>query len=206
MLIGAFALYAVTAAAALWLAHRLVTPLRPGPALLLTAAPLLLTGKAFLTGGVYAPLDILYDADPFGARRVELGIGQDRAPTLGDLVYLVLPGRAAVRASLARRDLPLWNPDVLAGDPLLAMQQPAVLHPSAGLALLLPLSQAWTFEMALRLFLALLSGYLFFEDFLACEVAALLGAVAWAFSDYVVCFLGFPHALAVAPFPLLLLG
>ena len=204
--LGALALYAVAAAVALWIAHRLVLPLRRRSALILAAAPLLLTGKAFLTGGVYAPLDILYDADPFGAHRVELGVAPDRTPTLGDVAYLSMPGRVAVRSSVRRGAFPSWNAYVLAGDPLLAMQQPAVLHPFTALGLTVPLPQAWTFDAALRLFLALLSGYLFFFDLVSDEAAALFGAVAWGFSDYVLFFQGFPHGLAVAPFPLLLLG
>jgi hypothetical protein len=204
--LGSLALYGAAAALALWLAHRFVLPLRLGPAFLLAAAPLLLTGKAFVTGGVYAPVDILYDGDPFQARRAALGLPPDRTPSLSDVVYQEIPWRAAVRASLGRRELPLWNPYLLAGEPLMAMQQPVVLHPATWLSLLLPLPQSWTFEMGLRLFLAMLCGYLFFLDLCASEVAALLGAVAWALSDYFVFFLGYPLSPAVAPLPLLLLG
>ena len=175
-------------------------------ALLLAAAPLLLTGKAFLTGGVYAPIDILYDFEPLSPRRASVGVGSTQTPVLGDVVTLNIPWRAAVRASLRRGELPLWNPYALAGDPLLAMQQPAVLHPINLLGLIPPLPQAMTFEAAARLFLALLCGYLFFADLVPGEAARLTGAVGWALSDYFAFFLGFPHALAVAPFPLLMLG
>jgi hypothetical protein len=95
---------------------------------------------------------------------------------------------------------------VLAGEPLLAVQQPAVFHPGTWIGFLLPLAQAWTFEMALRYLLALLSAYLFLKDLKCGEMAALAGSVAWAFSDYIVFYLGYPLSPAAAPFPLLLLG
>jgi hypothetical protein len=95
---------------------------------------------------------------------------------------------------------------VLTGEPLLAVQQPAVLHPGTWIGFLLPLAQAWTFEMALRYLLALLSAYLFLKDLRCGEIAALAGSVAWAFSDYIVFYLGYPLTPAAAPFPLLLLG
>jgi Bacterial membrane protein YfhO len=208
MLIGlaALALYGATAAAALALARRCVGPLRWRPALALAAAPLLLTGRAFLTGGVYAPLDILYDTEPFAERRASLGVPPDRTPNLGDVVYQEIPWRHTVRTELRRGELPTWNPFVLAGEPLLAEQQPAVLHPATWIGLLLPLPQAWTYDMAVRLFLGMLCGYLFFLELSGSESAALVGGLAWGFSDFFVFFLGFPMAAAAAPFPLLLLG
>lgn len=204
--LGALALYVAAAALGLALAHRLVSPIRFRIALLLAAAPLLLTGKAFVTGGVYAPIDILYDFEPLSPRRASLGVGPTRTPILGDVVTLNIPWREAVRASLRRGELPLWNPYALAGDPLFAMQQPAVLHPINVMGLLPPLPQAITFEAAARVLLALLCGYLFFADLVPGEPSRLVGAVAWGLSDYFAFSLGCPHALAVAPFPLLALG
>jgi len=208
MLIGlaALALYGATAAATLALASRCVARIRRLPALVLAAAPLLLTGRAFVTGGVYAPLDVLYDADPFAAGRAALGVPPDRSPNLGDVAFQEIPWRQTVREELRRGELPTWNRFVLAGQPLLAEQQPAVLHPATWLGLLLPPPQAWTYDMAVRLLIALLCGYLFFRELAGSEAAALLGALAWALSDFFVFFLGFPMSAAVAPLPLLFLG
>ena len=60
--------------------------------------------------------------------------------------------------------------------------------------------------MALRYFLALLCAFLFLRDLGCGEVASVLGALGWAFCDYLVFFLGYPLTPAAAPFPLLLLG
>ena len=200
------AVYGATAAAILLLVRRFVSPLSLRVALVLAAAPLLFTGRALLTGAVYGPIDLLYNGYPFGAHRVELGVGPDRTPVLSDAVYQQIPWRAAFRRAVSEGRLPLWNPDVLAGEPLLAVQQPAVLHPGTWIGILLPLPQAWTFDMTLRLLIALLCAYLFLRDLWCCELASLLGALGWAFSNWMIFSLGVPLMPAAAPFPLLLLG
>lgn len=201
-----FAVYAATTALGLFLASRFVRPLRLRTAILLGAAPLLLAGEAFVTGGVLAPLDIHYEAPPLSAFRGELGIGPPQTPVLVDVVASYLPWRQAVREAAENGRLPLWNRFVLAGEPLLAVQEAAVFHPFTAIGLLLPLAQSWTLEMALRLFLALLCAYLFFSDLGVGELPATLGAFGWAFSGYLVFYLGYPLSPATAPLPLLLLG
>ena len=206
LVVRSIVVYAATAGVFLWLAHRFVRPLKLGAALALAALPWLFTGPATFTGAIYAPLDIAYDAYPLRALRSEVGIPPLPIPTLGDVVSQEIPWRKAVRAAVKRGELPLWNPHILSGEPLLAVQQPAVFHPGTWIGFLLPLAQAWTFEMSLRLFLALVCGYLFFRDLDLRETPAFLGAAGWAFSNYMVFFLGYPLSPAVAPFPLLLLG
>ncbi len=206
LVVRSIVVYAATAGVFLWLAHRFVRPLKLGAALALAALPWLFTGPATFTGAIYAPLDIVYDAYPLRALRSEMGIPPLPIPTLGDVVSQEIPWRKAVRAAVKRGELPLWNPHILSGEPLLAVQQPAVFHPGTWIGFLLPLAQAWTFEMSLRLFLALVCGYLFFRDLDLRETPAFIGAAAWAFSNYMVFFLGYPLSPAVAPFPLLLLG
>ncbi|HEY3171068.1 MAG TPA: hypothetical protein VGK86_00680, partial [Thermoanaerobaculia bacterium] len=200
------AVYFAACALSLFLAHRFVSRIRPGVALLLALGPFLLTGKALLTAGVYAPLDIAYQGQPLASHREEQGIGPTRSPILGDVVSQMIPFRKAVRDAIKNGRLPLWNRFLLAGEPLLAAQQPAALHPTTWIGFLLPLAQAWTFEMAFRCFLALLAGYAFFRDLECGELPALLGAAGWAFCDYQVFFAGWQHTSASAPFPLLLLG
>jgi hypothetical protein len=206
LVLRSIAVYAGTAALAVWLVHRFVVPMRRRVALVLAMAPLLFTGRAMWTGGVYGGIDILYEAMPFGAHRVELAIGKVRTPSLSDVVYIIVPWMAATRRAFSEGRFPLWNPGVLAGDPLLAMQQPAVLHPGVWIGMLLPLPQAWTFLLTLRLLLALLCAYAFLRDLGCRDRPALIGAAGWAFSDFLVFFLGWAHSGAAAPFPLLLLG
>ena len=206
LVVRLLAVHFATCALAIFLANRFVARVRPLVALAIALGPLLLTGKAMLTAGVYAPLDIAYQAHPLAAHREEMGIGKTRSPILGDVVFQEIPWRKAAREAMKNGRLPLWNRFQLAGEPLLAVQQPAVLHPSTWIGFLLPLAQAWTFEMSFRHFLALLAMYLFLREVGCRDLASLLGAVGWAFSDYLVFFAGYPLSPAAAPFPLLLLG
>lgn len=206
LVIRLLVVYFATCALAFFLANRFVTRVRPVIAIFLSLAPFLLTGKAMLTAGVYAPLDIAYQAHPLAAHRGEMGVGKTRSPILGDVVYQEIPWRKAAREAMKNGRLPLWNRFQLAGEPLLAVQQPAVLHPSTWIGFFLPLAQAWTFEMSFRHFLALLAMYLFLRELGCGELASLMAAAGWGFCDYLVFFAGYPLSPAAAPFPLLLLG
>jgi hypothetical protein len=206
LILRLLAVYFGAVAVSLLLAHRFVSPIRPRAGLLLALGPFLLVGKALVTAGVYAPIDIPYQAEPLASMGPEVGVSATRNVALGDVVYQEIPWRKAVREAAKNGRLPLWNRFVLAGEPLLAVQQPAVFHPATWLGFLLPLAQAWTLEMALRYFLALFSAYLFLRDLRCGELAALFGAAGWAFCDYLVFFAGYPLTPAAAPFPLLLLG
>ena len=200
------AVYFGVVAAALYIAHRFVSPIRLWVSVLLALGPFLLVGKALVTAGVYAPIDITYQAEPLGPYARFFGTQPTKNPALGDVVYQEIPWRKAVREAVRNGRLPLWNRFVLAGEPLLAVQQPAVLHPTTWLGFLLPLAQAWTFEMAAHYFLALLAAYLFLRDLKCGELPSLFGGIAWAFCDYLVFYAGYPLTPAAAPFPLLLLG
>ncbi|HTO87623.1 MAG TPA: YfhO family protein [Thermoanaerobaculia bacterium] len=200
------AVYFGTTAGCLLLVRRFVAPVRAAACAFLLLAPFLLIGRALWTAGVYAPLDITYDSWPLAALRGERGVGPTRNAVLGDVVYQGIPWRKAIREEVKNGRFPLWNRFSLAGEPLLAMQQPAAFSPGTAIGFLLPLGASWTFDMALRCFLALLSAYLFLREVGCAESPSLLGAAAWAFSDYLVFYAGHPLAPAAAPFPLLLLG
>jgi hypothetical protein len=203
--VWSLAVYALGAFALLFAASRWVRRIPLRIALALALAPLLFTGRATLTGGVYAPLDILYGAAPFSSLPAG-GAPPARTPLLSDVVCSSIPWHAAVRDALRHGRLPLWNPHLLGGEPLLAVQQAAPLHPATWLGLLLPLAHAWTLQMSLRLLVALVSAYLLARELDCSEIPALVGAAAWAFSDFVVFWLGYSVTNSVAPFPLLALG
>jgi hypothetical protein len=200
------AVYFGTAALALWLARRFVYRFPGRVALFLALAPFLLTGRALLTARLYAPADILFQAPPFSWRGADLGIAGVQTPALGDVAYQSIAWKKATREAIRHGHLPLWNRFLLAGEPLLAVQQAAILHPATWIGCLLPLPQAWTYEMALRTFLALLAAYLFFADLGVGTAGALLGACGWAFCDWLVFYAGYSISPAAAPYPLLLLG
>ena len=198
--------YAGSAALVLYLAHRFVRPLARGAALCLVLLPVVFVGKALVTAGVYAPLDITYDTAPLAARRAELGIGPRRPPILGDIVYQEIPWRKALRESVEHGRIPLWNRFVLGGEPMLANPLSAVMHPVTWIGFLLPLAQAWTFEMTLRIFLAAAAAYLFLRELGCGELPSLFGGTGWAFSEFLLFYLGWPMNTTFGVLPFVLLG
>jgi hypothetical protein len=173
---------------------------------LLALLPLAFTGKAFLRGDLYGPADLYYGHDPWRRVAAENGIHGVANPILSDLAFANIPWRAAVREALVNGRLPLWNRFVLAGNPLLATAQASVFHPATWLGIFLPLPLSWTFSCAFTIFLALLSAHLFFRELCSSELAALVGAVGWGFSTYVLFWDGWAVGPSIATIPLLFLG
>ncbi len=198
--------YLIVASAALALTHRFVQRLRPWAAVFVAFLPVVFLGEAFATNGVYAPLDIAYRWEPLASYKGRFGIGNQRTPLLVDVVDMHVPWRKAVRDAAKNGRWPLWNRFQLAGEPLLAVQMSEVLWPGGWLGFALPLAQAWTFDMALRIFVALLAAFLLLRDMDCSNVAACFGATAWALCDFLIFCLGYPLGPAAAALPLLVLG
>jgi hypothetical protein len=196
--------YAAAAAAVLWLARRFTVSFSARMGLVLALLPLVFTGRAMLLGRLYGPADLYFTADPW--KRLAEGQTPPRNPILSDLAFANLPWRAAVREAIANGRAPLWNRFVLGGTPLLGAAQAGVFHPSTWAGLWLPLSLSWTFSCTFTLFLALVAAYVFFRDFDLTPRAALIGAVGWGFSTYVVFWNGWSVGPSTVTFPLLLLG
>lgn len=76
-----------------------------------------------------------------------------------DLYSYQLPMRRMVRAALSSGELPLWNPHILGGVPLLAGWQLGVLYPPNIAGLLLPTAQWLDLSTGLHVFWLALGGY-----------------------------------------------
>src|SRR6185295_10561972 len=101
--------------------------------------PLLFTGRALLTGRVYAPVDLPFTAEPLHAYAHDYGVEKPHEALLSDLHCQIIPWQRAVRYSLAHGEWPLWNPFILCGDILAAAAQPGVYDPLQWLGMLIPL-------------------------------------------------------------------
>lgn len=201
-----WATYALSAGGTIWLARRFAGPVSRRVAILLAVLPLVFTGKAIFLGQLYGPADLYSASVPWRAGAAARGVATPVDPILSDLAFANIPWRAAVRDSIANGRFPFWNRFVLAGNPLLAASQAAIFHPATWLGILLPLALGWTFSCTFTIFLALLSGFLFFRDFELAEGPALFGSVAWGFSTYLLFWVGWSVGPSTATFPLLLLG
>ena len=199
-------LYLITAFALLWLTNRFITPLTRRDALLLTLLPMLFTGRALLTGGVYAPVDLPYITEPLRDMREPLGVPRPHNGILSDLYAQMIPWRKAVQSALAHGRWPLWNPYMLSGTVLAAAAQPAAYSPFTLLACLLPIADSLTFSAAITFFIAGLGAYLFARELGCREPVALLAAAGWMYSMPMAFFVLWSIGGSWAFFPLVLLG
>src|SRR5438874_12702345 len=102
-------LYLLTAAVLLGIVHVCVTPLTRWVALTLILLPLVFTGRALLTGRVYAPVEMAYMTEPLSAYRSEIGAPLPQNGSLSDITFQMIPWRQALRQSLIEHEWPLWN-------------------------------------------------------------------------------------------------
>src|SRR5258708_25026049 len=195
-------LYFATSLALLALARRFVASFTHAAAIVLLLLPLTFTGRALLTGRLMAPVDIQYLSEPFyGLKSVT-----PYAPDMLDVVTQMVPWRAAVRESLGRGEWPLLNPHTLCGDVLAAAAQPAAYSPFTLIACLMDPAASFNFSGAIAFFLAAFGAFLFARDLGCGEVAALFGAVAFAFNGPLAFAILWPVGFSWALLPLVMLG
>jgi hypothetical protein len=206
-------LYLATAIGLIAVWHLYVQPMRTAAAIVLVLLPFCFVGRALLTGRVYGPIDLPYMSEPLldyaeenGLQKRETGHAIIHNGTLSDLYMQMIPWQAAVRASLARGEWPLWNPHMLCGSMLAANMQSAPYDPLQLLALMLSQPQALTFGAAMTFFLAGLFTFGFARALGLSEIASLIGAAAYMFSAMLAFFVEWPLGRAWTTLPLILLG
>ena len=199
-------LYFATAALLLFLADRFVTPLSRGMAIALLLLPLLFTGRALLTGGVYAPVDLPYNVPPLADYRQELRVPPPQPSMLTDIAFIIIPWREAVRRAVGEGEWPLLNRFELCGEPLAAAMQPAVYSPFTWIALLLPAAVSFTYTASIAFFIAGLGTFLFARELERSEIASLIAAAIFAFGAPIALQILWPLGFAWSLFPFLLLA
>jgi hypothetical protein len=196
----ALVLYTLTAAALLWVTHRLIRPLSRGAAVYLFFLPFVFTGYALVAGRVYAPIDRAYDSVPlYDLRDASVAGGVNPATT--DIYSQMIPWRHVVRETLARGEWPLWNPSILSGDILGAAAQPAAYSPFTWIACLLPAAVSFTFGAAIAFFVAGLGAFVLARELGCGEAAAAIAAAGFAFSTPVALYSLWPLGFCWALFP-----
>ncbi len=200
-------LYFAAAALLLWATSRWVSPFGRSAGLALALLPLVFTGPALLTGRVYAPVDLPWTTEPLESRRQEAGLADDEiSVSRYDVAFRLIPWRKATRWAIKNGEWPIWNPFMFSGDVLAAAAEPAVYHPIHLLSHLLPLGPSLTFVASLFFLAAATSAFCYAREVGCGESAALLGAAGWAFSSFMLFWMGWPLTLSVAFFPLLMLA
>jgi len=180
--------------------------IRAAVSLALVLLPLAFTGRALLTGRVYAPIDLPYNSEPLYVLKAQYGVGRLHNGLLSDVYSHNIPWKAAVRDAYRHGEMPLWNPHIFAGDVLAGAAQPAAYDPLVLLSLILPLANSLTFLASITLFLAGLGMYVLLRDLRVRAMPALVGAAAWMFSTFIVMWLEWALGATTIWLPLLILG
>jgi hypothetical protein len=167
---------------------------------------MLFTGRALLTGGVYAPVDLPYITEPLRDMRGPLGVPRPHNGILSDIYAQMIPWRKAVQFALAHGEWPVWNPFILSGTVLAASAQPAAYSPFTLLACLLPVAQGVTFSAAITFFIAALGAYLFAREIGCRDTAGLIAAAGWMYSAPIAFFVLWSIGGSWSFLPLVLLG
>jgi hypothetical protein len=199
-------LYLLTAAALLFLVHACVTRLTSGAALALLLLPLVFTGRALMTGRVYAPVELAYTTEPLYAYAAEAGAPAPQNRMLSDITFQMIPWRAALRQAVANGELPLLNRFEGCGDGLAGEAQPAPFSPFTLLALLLPVVASFGFTASIAFFLGALGAYLLARELQCSEMAALVVAAAFTLSAPIALQILWPLGFGWALLPLVLLS
>jgi hypothetical protein len=150
-----------------------------------------------LAGAALAMLTILFFWQLALTNQIMVGV---------DIFTYFYPYRSAVNDALSQGRLPLWNPYLFMGVPLLANGQAGVLYPLNWVFAALPAPLAINASIILHVILAAIFFHLFARDALRLmEPAAFIAACVYAFSGYVGSLVEHVNQLeAAAWFPLLL--
>ncbi|MHC4846421.1 MAG: YfhO family protein, partial [Planctomycetota bacterium] len=161
--------------------------LRALPLALLLVVPLIFFGPVL--GGDQALVPVHTDELlPWQGEADEARLAEIRSrhqPLLMDTTICFHPHLVATMARLKAGEAPLWNPDLLAGVPLLAQAVHGALHPPLLLASLLPFPMAYGWLALLQTLIAGLLMYRLAREFDAPPWAACLAGLSFAFCGYV---------------------
>jgi 4-amino-4-deoxy-L-arabinose transferase-like glycosyltransferase len=106
--------------------------------------------------------------------------------------------RALIGQMIARGELPLWNPYVFSGMPLLASIQPGALYPPTWLFAILSPPAAMNWMVITTYHIALIGTYLYCRRIGANRTGSIIAGLAFAFGGYMSAHLGHTNRVAAA--------
>ena len=156
---------------------------------LLIALVFVFTARGVFTSAVPMPLDEVMRGYPYhGLYPVE----KSKNYLTNDTVKQILPWMHVVREQLGRGRAPLWNPYLFSGYPLLGNGQSAPFSPFFLATLFVPLPKQMVAMAGVKLFVALLFGFLLIRRERVSDAAAIFGSVVFAFAIFNNAFLYYP--------------
>jgi hypothetical protein len=171
-----------------------------GAVAIFAALACVLLFESLVGGRVLSANDRLQFAPPLASER-PAALERPSNPALADPVHFMHPDLFAAREAVRGGELPLWNPYIQGGRPLLASQQAGALYPLNSPAYVLPFWDSLGWLAALKLLFGAVGMFLFCRALGLGFAGASLGGVAFAFSTLFVVWLQHPHAQVYAVVP-----
>lgn len=165
--------------------------------------PVFIQGKVPLPAdhplGIYYPwLDYKWPGYPYGV--------PVKNPIAADVVSFMYPMQILAVDQLKSGQIPLWNPLIFAGAPLLANFQSAPFSPTIFLYWLFSNLDAWTSQIIIQPILGAVFLFWLLRYFKRSYIASIMGGVIYAFSGFMMIWLEWNgHSLVSAFFPLIIL-
>jgi len=151
-----------------------------------------------ITGAYYPWLDYIWPGFPAGV--------PVKNPITSDVVSVIYPLRMYAIDLIKKGELPLWNPLMFGGYPLLANFQVAIFSPTIFYYIFLPQISAWSLQVISQPFLSALFAYLLFRHFKVSQFASVVGGIFFAFSGFNIIWLEWnAHSLSASFIALLIM-
>ena len=154
--------------------------------------------RVTLGGKTLLPADNAFAWEPWRSYAADVGVTVPHNGLLSDLYLENYAWKRFIAQSLRAKEIPLWNPYILAGTPFLAAGQHSAMYPPSLLFYVLALPAAYGWFAALHLFLAGLFTYIFARTLRVGRGGSALAALSFAFSGFVVIRNVFPMIIAAA--------
>jgi O-antigen/teichoic acid export membrane protein len=158
-----------------------------------------------LGGKTLLPLDNLFAFQPWRSFGDRFNIEIPHNELLSDLILENYAWKRLIVDAFKSRQLPLWNPNILAGQPFLAAGQHSALYPLSLVFYVLPLVRAYGWFVVLQLLLAGVFMYVYARTIRLERVGSLVASITFVFSGFMIVSVVHPMIIAAASWlPLLL--
>ena len=179
---------------------------RAYPYMLFLTLVCLFLWRPIFKGEALLPGDYLANMLPWSAEVKGDAAPVQWNPLQWDAIAQYYPWRVFYARSMSGGHIPLWNPHQFCGTPFLANGQSAVLYPLNLIFLVVDPISGFTVFAFIHLFLAAVFTYLLMRELNCSIVGAIVSAVVFTFSAFMVLWLELPTFISAATYiPLALL-
>jgi len=169
------------------------------PLLLLALLPAILLWPVLFTEKTLLPFDNLFEWEPYRQFAGQVGVTlPPHNSLLSDLILENYVWKRFIVECLKQGILPLWNPYLFCGVPFLAAGQHSAMYPFSLLFYIMPIVRAYGYFTWLQLALAGLFTYFFLRTLRLGRFGALVGAITYMLSAFMVVSVVFTMIIAAA--------